>query len=94
MKTVFRSGGAALLALLAVAGCAATDPYARAGTWQPTGANSRNIAAMAANKQDLIRGRGSPGSDPIESSSAVFRLWEGTPRALPASSSKSTGGGS
>lgn len=85
---MFRPGGAALLALLAAAGCAATDPYTRDGTWQPTGANARNIAAMAANKQDLIRGRGTQGSDPIESSSAVFHLWEGASRALPATSTK------
>ena len=77
-----------LFAALAAAGCTEVDQY---GTWQPTGANARNIAAMATNKQDLIRGRSAPGSDRVESTSAVFRLWEGTPHPLPATSSKAGG---
>lgn len=88
---MFRLSSATLLAALAAAGCTETDPYAREGTWQPTGANARNIAAMVTNKQDLIRGRGAPGSDPVEATSAVLRLWEGTPRIAPAVSSR--GGG-
>ncbi len=82
---MFRFSSATLLAALAVAGCADIDGY---GTWQPTEANARNIAVMAANKRDLIRGRGAAGSDPVESASAVVHLWEGTPHALPVTSSK------
>jgi len=82
---MFRLSSATLLAALALAGCAELGGY---GTWQPTEANARNIAAMAANKHDLIRGRGAAGSDPVESTSAVVHLWEGTPHVLPVTSSK------
>lgn len=86
-----RLSSATLLAALAAAGCTEIDPYARPGAWQPTGANARNIAAMAANKQDLIRGRTMVGSDPVESTAAVLRLWEGAPHVIAPVSSR--GGG-
>lgn len=80
-----------LLAIL-VAGCAETDPYARAGMWQPTGANSRNIAAQVATKSDLLRGRGAAGVDQIPATAAVLRMWEGNPKPLPTVTSKGAGG--
>jgi type IV pilus biogenesis protein CpaD/CtpE len=63
--------------LLMLSGCAASDPYGARGLWQPTGANAGNLAAMAANKRDLIAGRGlrTPGGS--LQSEAVERLWQG-----------------
>ena len=68
--------------------CAETDPYTRNYSWQPTGANANNIAAQVANKKDLIRGRGVTTSDPIESVTPIFKLYEGNPRPLPVVNSK------
>ncbi len=82
-----------LLLVLAAAGCSYTDPYTKDGFWKPTGANDRNIAAMAQNKSDLIRGRGAPGSDGVQAASAIELVQKGTPRPLPATSSRSSGGG-
>lgn len=83
----------ALLALLLLAGCASTDPYQRAGMWQPTGANSRNLAAMVANPYDLIRGRGERGTSGPEGTTPVTRLWAGRTTPLPASGSQQSAGG-
>ena len=48
------------LSLLALAGCAESDPYRRPGMWQPEGANAANMAAMVERKSDLVHGRGDP----------------------------------
>ena len=77
-----------LMALLGLAACAETDPYSRAFSWQPTGANANNIAAQVANKNDLIRGRGVSRSDGVESVQPIYRLYEGNPKPLPVTSSK------
>ncbi len=64
--------------LLALAGCAATDTYHRPGTWHPDAANAANIAAMAARPEDLLRGRGSPGSDGALAVQALVRFRDAT----------------
>ena len=78
-----------LLVVLAVGGCTQTDPYHRAGLWQPTGANSRNLATMVVNRGDLIKGRGSVGTTAVFAVPPVGRLWTGTSLALPNTSSQS-----
>lgn len=78
--------------------CQDLDPYTRSGTWQPTGANQGNLAAMVANPYDLIRGRGLPASDSKEPTLAINRVSADTPKPLldPGGglSGGSTGGGS
>lgn len=73
------------VASLLLAGCEA-DPYRRADTWSPTGANAGNIAAMLAQPGDLIRGRGGARSDARQSAEAVDWIWHGRARSLPAAS--------
>lgn len=77
-----------LLVVTGLSACAETDPYNRNYSWQPTGANAHNIAAQVVNKNDLIRGRGATTSDPIESVTPIFRLYEGKPNPLPLTTSK------
>ncbi len=86
-------GGTALISALLLAGCADTDPYRRAGQWQPTGANSLNLAAMVVNPRDLIRGHGDRASDGSESVAGVTRLWSGRVTPLPGGSSLSAPAG-
>lgn len=76
VRRPLRRAGGLLLCLGALAGCAGTDTYRRPGTWHPDGANAANIAAMAANPGDLLRGRGSPGSDGPLAARAIDRLWD------------------
>lgn len=88
----------AFLPLLAVAllcGCAATDPYRRAGMWQPDGANAGNIAAMLADPMDLVRGRDATGGERRLGAAAVQRLWDDRVKALqdPTSAGGGSGGG-
>ncbi len=81
------------LVVLLVSGCTATDPYERAGMWQPTGANSRNLAAMVVSPYDLIRGHGERGFSGIESAVPVTQLWAGKTAPLPAAGSQQPAGG-
>ena len=74
-----RTLSACLMICAGLAGCAATDPYSRPGTWHPDGANAANIAAMAAHPLDLARGRGRSGSDGILAVQAIDRLHDATP---------------
>lgn len=76
-----RSSGIAVLLLLA--GCAETDPYLRPGMWQPSGVNNINLAAMVANPNDLIRGRGNRGVYGAQATAPVARLWSGVLTPLP-----------
>ena len=73
--------------------CAATDPYEKSGMWQPTGANARNLAAMVANPNDLIRGRGTSGFPAIQAQPPVTALWSGHLTPLPAGGSQSAPAG-
>ena len=70
--------------VLALAGCADTDPYMKPGRWQPTGANAVNLAAMVAKPTDLIRGRGATSAIGLEATPPVARLWSGKLTPLPA----------
>jgi hypothetical protein len=84
--------------VLGLAACQDLDPYTRSGTWQPTGANQGNLAAMVANPYDLIHGRGSPTTDAKEPTLAINRVSTDTPKALldpgGGSGGGSSGGGS
>ena len=74
-----RPGLRAVLGLLLLSGCAATDPFHRPGAWRPEGVNQANIAAMVARPADLLRGRDAGGTDSPLAAAAVTRLWEGSP---------------
>ncbi len=50
--------------------------------WQPEGVNAGNIAAMAVDPHDLIRGQGTSGPGWKTGADAVDRLWQGKPRPL------------
>ena len=71
------------LALLALTACQPGGDFARAGTWQATGVNDRNLRAMLAEPAHATRGaaateeRGTAGSVP------VGRLLRDERRALP-----------
>ncbi len=82
-----------LIVLVALAGCAETDPYDRAGTWQPGGVNDRNLAAMVADPRDLLRGHGEAGAQPQLATTAVDHLLAGAPKPLPTLSSDTSVGG-
>ena len=82
----------ALPALLAACG-PETDPYARTGTWQPTGVNATNLAAMVAQPSDLLRGRSARGNVAVQATVPVTRLWNGTPVPLPSTQSQSGASG-
>ncbi|HEY1935314.1 MAG TPA: hypothetical protein VGG99_25185 [Acetobacteraceae bacterium] len=92
--------GLSLLAgILCVSGCDAFDPYGRDDVWKATGANSANIAAMVANPQDLLSGRGSATTSTKTPQLAVDRVWSDTPKQLlmeqgGGSSSSGSGSGS
>lgn len=82
-----------LVPLLALGGCVDTDPVNREGMWSPTGANARNIAAMAASPQDLIRGRGDNRGNGLLAADAVTRLNQGKTRPLLSVGSEAAPGG-
>jgi type IV pilus biogenesis protein CpaD/CtpE len=88
MRKVLATSVATLM-MIGLSGCDQTEPYRRDGMWQPTGANSLNLAAMVANPNDLIRGRGVRGTPGIEAGPAVTAYWQGKPAPLPSSSSQS-----
>lgn len=69
-----------LAAMLLLAGCAATDPYQRAGMWRPEGVVNANLAAQLADPHDLVRGRGDSGPVYRQAATAVTRLWTATPQ--------------
>jgi len=86
----------AAMLLLMLAGCEELDPQRRTDVWYPTGSNAANIAAMVANPNDLIHGRGSRYGDGTEATLAVDRLWIDKTKQLPVvndSNGNSSGGG-
>ncbi|HEY7576004.1 MAG TPA: hypothetical protein VH855_00295 [Acetobacteraceae bacterium] len=87
---------APMIAVLTLAACQEMDPYSRPDTWQPTGANAGNIAAMAANPYDLIHGRGVQQVDSRGSNQAIGHVWTDTPKPLlnPGGFDAGSGGGS
>ena len=75
-------GTMAALGLLALAGCDATDPVKREYVWHPSNINQSNIAAMAANPSDLVRGRETQTRQAVIDTDAVNRVVTGKPTAL------------
>lgn len=71
------------LALLALAGCEATEPYLREGTWRPTGTNDLNIATQIIRPADLVRGVDYAPSDGTMQTGAIERYRAGKIRKLP-----------
>lgn len=71
-----------ILALLALAGCDATDPYMRDGVWRPNGANESNLRAMVASPSDLVRGMPSEGNGQ-QAAAALDRYRNDKVRLLP-----------
>ena len=71
-----------ILALLALAGCDATDPYMRDGTWRPNGANESNLRAMVASPSDLVRGMPGEGNGQ-QAAAALDRYRNDKVRLLP-----------
>ena len=69
---------------LSVSGCDYLgDPYARPGTWTPTGVNTANLQAMVAVPADLQSGRGDDTALGQTAAAAVQRLREGKVKPLP-----------
>lgn len=69
--------------LLVLAGCDATWPYYRPGTWRPTGVADANIAASVANPSDLVRGVAYNPRDSSVMTAAVERYRAGKVKSLP-----------
>ncbi len=86
MSRSIRRLGAPALMLLAIAGC--TDPFERPGTWQPTGANDRNLRAMIADPDDLERGAAALRERGAAGSNAATRLLTEQRRSLPATTTQ------
>ncbi len=100
-KWLFSAGrpALALLALGLLAGCT-IDPFDRPGVWRPGGVNDANLAVMAADPNDLVRGHGEVGADGQLATAPVTRLREDRVKPLPAldatpfsPGSNGTGGG-
>lgn len=71
------------VALLGLAGCDATWPYDRIGTWRPTGVADANIAASVVNPSDLVRGVDYNPRESAVMTAAVERYRTGRVRPLP-----------
>lgn len=70
-------------AVTALAGCDATWPYDRPGTWRPSGVVDANIAASVVNPSDLVRGVAYNPREGSATTAAVERYRTGTVKALP-----------
>lgn len=69
---------------LLLAACAEDiDPYAREGTWRPSGVNERNLRVMVAIPTEILRGTGATGADGQAAAEAVARLRTDRVRPLP-----------
>lgn len=80
------------LALIALAGCEATEPYLREGTWRPSGTNDLNIAAQIIRPSDLVRGVDYAPVGATMPTAAVERYRLGRIKALPDNSLVQIGG--
>jgi hypothetical protein len=83
----------AVLTLLALTGCDSLDPLTRPYVWKPTDINAHNIAVMADDPADLVRGRETKTRRAIQESDAVERLWAGKPTPLLNGGASGGGGG-
>ena len=81
------------LSVFAVAGCDQMDPLKRPYMWHETEVNAHNIAAMAANPADLIRGQDQRRRRANADSDSVDRLWSGKTVGATSGSSTSPAGG-
>jgi hypothetical protein len=73
-----------LVLLVMLTGCAGhDDPFNRPGTWRLTYDNDANIAAMAADKHNLVVGVDDPASPGVLSAQAVHRLLTDHVKPLP-----------
>jgi type IV pilus biogenesis protein CpaD/CtpE len=79
--------------ILTLAGCEDLDPYHRQHVWYPTGASEANIAAMAANPRDMIRGHGGARADGAVAEGAVTRARQDHAKPLLNPASSAGGGG-
>ncbi len=78
---------------LGCAGCAATDPYQRAGMWQPMGAVQANLAVMVADPADLVAGHDDGQAGHYQTTTAVNRLWADQTKPLLGAQSQGSGQG-
>ncbi len=85
--------GIAAVSLLALTGCNQIDPLKRPYMWHESEINRHNIAAMAANPHDLVRGRETPRRRAVTESDAVQRLWSGQPVPLQGGGGSGSSGG-
>jgi hypothetical protein len=76
---------AAALALLALGGCGALDPFGREGAWRPTAANQQNLRAQLAVPTELTLGTADPHAPAAGAVTAMERLRADRVRPLPAS---------
>ena len=72
-----------LVALVAVAGCDALDPYGREGAWRPAGVNEQNLAVMAARPAERVLGTGEERAAGFAAAGAVERLRADKVKPLP-----------
>ncbi len=81
-----------LIVALLAAGCTpdATDPFKRAGTWNPVGDNDANLRVMVANPHDLVEGTGQGASAGAEAAPPVARVLAGKRYPLPSLNAAAT----
>jgi hypothetical protein len=60
--------------MIFLTGCDALEPYDRVGAWRPTAVNDANLAVMAVNPGDLLRGQGTAASDGETAAAPIDRL--------------------
>ena len=84
---------AVVCATAALGGCMDRDPYRRTDVWRPTGSNAANIAAMVADPNDLIRGRGTSRTSSQPGVTAVDRVVTSQPRPISPAANAGGGGG-
>ena len=80
----------ALLAVVGLGACSPDYPFDKPGTWSlgapgTMNANDANLRAMVVNPNDLVAGRGDPGSLGAEAAPPVKRLLAGQRKELPKS---------
>jgi hypothetical protein len=73
----------ALPLLAATAGCDIFDPYKRAGSWRPSGANEQNLATMAVIPAERVQGTGAAGAAGFTAAGAIDRLRADRVKPLP-----------
>jgi hypothetical protein len=66
-----------VLVVLALTGCASTEPYLRDGSWQPNNANDANLHAMVAVPADLATATPAGPADGGLAAAALDRLRQG-----------------